>query len=271
MTLTLGMIGISSQRSGCAGSDQRQEKTTPRRGDCHRRRPRGPLGAGRGDNHGSGWVQPRAGDSHQRVGRSDRVPVGTHWCPRIRMGVQFPERRRLGRHPRLGGEWWWNTVTELSATTGGLVKVISGSRYEFNRSSAIASDGTRVWVADGGNSVNRAERDDGWPGQGDLGFEVQVQRAVGHRLGRHTRLGDELRQLHSHGVEGDDGRLVRAISGSSYQFNHPDAIASDGTHVWVGERVWPISHGIFRLTDGAEARARSVLAWAPSETGEAGS
>ena len=47
-----------------------------------------------------------------------------------------------------------NSVTELSAKTGGLVKVISGSRYKFNGPAAIASDGTHVWVANyDGDSV----------------------------------------------------------------------------------------------------------------------
>ena len=47
-----------------------------------------------------------------------------------------------------------NSVTELSASTGALVKVISGSRYGFNGSGAVASGGGHVWVANlGGNSV----------------------------------------------------------------------------------------------------------------------
>ena len=41
-----------------------------------------------------------------------------------------------------------------SASTGSLVKVISGSKYKFNQPEAVASDGTHVWVANyGGNSV----------------------------------------------------------------------------------------------------------------------
>ena len=35
-----------------------------------------------------------------------------------------------------------DSVTELSASTGALVKVISGSSYGFNEPGAIASDGT---------------------------------------------------------------------------------------------------------------------------------
>lgn len=42
------------------------------------------------------------------------------------------------------------SVTELRARTGGLVKVISGSRYRFGDVVAIASDGTHAWVANYG-------------------------------------------------------------------------------------------------------------------------
>jgi DNA-binding beta-propeller fold protein YncE len=40
-----------------------------------------------------------------------------------------------------------NSVTELSETTGALVKVIRGSSYGFDFPDAIASDGTHLWVA----------------------------------------------------------------------------------------------------------------------------
>ena len=45
------------------------------------------------------------------------------------------------------------SVTELSASTGALVQVISGSSYGFDGPDAISSDGTHVWVANSGNSV----------------------------------------------------------------------------------------------------------------------
>ena len=47
-----------------------------------------------------------------------------------------------------------NSVTELRASTGALVRVFSGSGYGFNQPDAISSDGTDVWVAnDEGESV----------------------------------------------------------------------------------------------------------------------
>jgi hypothetical protein len=46
-----------------------------------------------------------------------------------------------------------NSVTELSAATGALIKVISGPSYGFNGPDAVFSDGTHVWVANSGGSV----------------------------------------------------------------------------------------------------------------------
>lgn len=47
-----------------------------------------------------------------------------------------------------------NSVTELRASTGRLVKVISGAKYGFVGPAAIASDGAYVWVANlQGNSI----------------------------------------------------------------------------------------------------------------------
>jgi DNA-binding beta-propeller fold protein YncE len=43
--------------------------------------------------------------------------------------------------------WVGNSVTELNAATGALVKVITGSRYGFDGPEAVSSDGTHVWVA----------------------------------------------------------------------------------------------------------------------------
>jgi DNA-binding beta-propeller fold protein YncE len=40
-----------------------------------------------------------------------------------------------------------NSVTELSASTGKLVEVLSNSRYKFDFPNAVASDAKHVWVA----------------------------------------------------------------------------------------------------------------------------
>jgi len=46
------------------------------------------------------------------------------------------------------------SLTELDASTGALVSVISGPQYEFGFVSALVTDGTRLWVAsEAGNSL----------------------------------------------------------------------------------------------------------------------
>ncbi len=45
------------------------------------------------------------------------------------------------------------SVTELSASTGALVKIISGSSYRFDAPDTIASYGTHIWVVNDGDSV----------------------------------------------------------------------------------------------------------------------
>jgi hypothetical protein len=65
-------------------------------------------------------------------------------------------------------------VTKLSASTGALVKVISGSAYKFDDAAAVVSDGTHVWVVNaGGDSVTELSASTGAlvkviSGSGDL-------------------------------------------------------------------------------------------------------
>jgi DNA-binding beta-propeller fold protein YncE len=47
-----------------------------------------------------------------------------------------------------------NSVTELNASTGSLVRVLSGHRYGFDNPIALAVVGKTIWIANGaGNSV----------------------------------------------------------------------------------------------------------------------
>jgi hypothetical protein len=55
-----------------------------------------------------------------------------------------------------------NSVTELNASDGSLVRVLSGARYRFSRPSGIAFDGTHLWVTNAaGNSVTEFSASDG--------------------------------------------------------------------------------------------------------------
>ena len=95
---------------------------------------------------------------------------------------------------------------------------------------------------------DRAERVDGRPGPGHLGLELRVRRSSRHLLRRDPRLGGELRLTGKHfrssvtELSASTGALVQVISGREYGFEDPDAISSDGTHVWVPS-VLPNSRG----------------------------
>ena len=55
-----------------------------------------------------------------------------------------------------------DSVTELSESTGALVKVLSARSYGFDVPDAIAADGTHVWVADSnGHSVTELSQSTG--------------------------------------------------------------------------------------------------------------
>lgn len=55
-----------------------------------------------------------------------------------------------------------NSVSELLASTGALVQVISGASFGFNKPVAVLSDGTHVWVTnEGGNSVTELSASSG--------------------------------------------------------------------------------------------------------------
>jgi DNA-binding beta-propeller fold protein YncE len=134
------------------------------------------------------------------------------------------------------------SVTELSAKTGGLVQVISDPSYKFYQPGAIASDGTHVWVANYSNSVTELSAK-----TGDL---VQVLSGPSYKFaapiaiasdGTHVWVANDSPAGVGFGHGGNSvtelsaktGDLVQVISGPSYGFNQPDAVASDGTHVWV--------------------------------------
>jgi hypothetical protein len=86
-----------------------------------------------------------------------------------------------------------NSVTELSASTGALVKVIRGLRYGFDDPAAVTSDGTHIWVRNE-HLGHRALGLDRHPCQGHPRLELRVRRLPRLRrdhLGRHPHLGGE--------------------------------------------------------------------------------
>jgi hypothetical protein len=84
-------------------------------------------------------------------------------------------------------------ITEINARTGGLVRVISGSKYGFDAPSVIVTHGTDIWV-------------------------LNTEGAHGGSVTE---------------IKASSGALVRVISGSRYRFDCPDAMVTNGTDLFV--------------------------------------
>jgi uncharacterized caspase-like protein/outer membrane lipoprotein-sorting protein len=127
-----------------------------------------------------------------------------------------------------------NSVTDLNASDGSLLKTLSAASYGFSNPDAIASDGTHVWVANSGsNSVTELNASDG--------SRVQTLAGPSYHFydpdtiasdGTHVWIGnsdsDWVTELNA-----GDGSLARTMTGDSDGFYSPDAFAADGTDVWI--------------------------------------
>jgi DNA-binding beta-propeller fold protein YncE len=95
--------------------------------------------------------------SAARYGFNDPNAVssdGTHvWVTNLAAGV----KAQRTQHFDLGG-----SVTEVNASTGGLVRVLTAARYGLNAPMGVSSDRTHVWVANfDGNSVTEINASSG--------------------------------------------------------------------------------------------------------------
>jgi hypothetical protein len=127
----------------------------------------------------------------------------------------------------------YGSVTELSASTGALIQVISGPQYDLQGAYSIASDGTHVWIANGaGDSVTELSASTGalvqvLTGPGDEFVNPGPISSDGSHVwvvsvGIKGLLGPHVTEL-----DAASGAFVKTIAASG------DAIASDGTHVWL--------------------------------------
>jgi DNA-binding beta-propeller fold protein YncE len=138
-----------------------------------------------------------------------------------------------------------NSVTELNATTGALIRVISGERYQLNSgglSVAIAADGNRVWVPNAnGNSVTEINAATGAlirviTSLPNFSFAITPDAAGVWLV---TNAG--VKGVGDTGPDGSvaelraaSGQLIRNISGPPFQDSSPGgAITADGNRVWA--------------------------------------
>jgi outer membrane protein assembly factor BamB len=140
------------------------------------------------------------------------------------------------------------SVTELNASTGALVRVISGPKYEFESPDAIASSGPDLFVANGvypDGSVTELNTTTGalvrvisGKAYGFCDPSAIVSRGADLFVANKGRVEFSNGSPASSGfsvteVDASTGALVRVISGPKYEFDSPDAVASSGPDLFV--------------------------------------
>ena len=176
-----------------------------------------------------------------------------------------------------------NSVTELDASSGTTVQVISGSSFGFNQPTAVFSDGTHVWVANTwGNSVVELDASTGslvrviggapsttpwnWPLSGEFDFPTGITSDGSHVwvLSNNYYQNDWLYTE----LDASTGALLKEIQGPTGVDQGPYmGIADDGTHVWItnsGYWVGPIDDesrvpGFLTELDAASGATLNVM------------
>jgi hypothetical protein len=149
-------------------------------------------------------------------------------------------------------------VSEVNATTSGVVWVAKGHPYRFNVPSAIAYDGRHLWVANsGGNSVTEIDATTGALERviGGTNFDLRSPDAVVYGGGNVW-----VANLYSNSVteiDASTGGLVKVVEGAGFDLKYSDAIAYADGNVWfagLSESVTEI-----RASSGALVRVTNPM------------
>ena len=167
--------------------------------------------------------QPASGQIRGCVNDKSRaatVPLSGRACPRGTTTLRW----NIAGAPGADGFSSWG-------------KVFAASSYNFDDPSALAYDGTHLWVANSaGNSVTELNAADGGV--------VRVLSGSSYNFDDPSALvydGRDVWVANSAGnsvteLSAGDGGVVRLLSASAYAFDQPDALAYDGTHLWIADR-----------------------------------
>jgi hypothetical protein len=172
------------------------------------------------------------------------------------------------------------SVTELNARDGRRIRTLSGARYGLRYPTAIAADGTHIWVANdpqtgsgqspkaGDGSVTEVNAADGalvhilsGPRYA-FNFPSAVTVAGGH-VWVANYWGDSVTELNA-----GDGSWIRTISGGRYRFSGPSAMTAVGVHLWIanaGENESSGSVTELNTADGSWIRTLSDARYGFSE------
>ena len=188
-------------------------------------------------------------------------------------------------YPLTGNARGW--VTELSAKTGTLIRVISAPRDGLTDPEAIAVAGNRVWVVNSfGSSVTELNA--------ATGALIRVITAPRYQLsgpGAIAVAGNDVWVANAGNdalteIDAATGGLIRVIAGKQYQLNSGGfsvAIAVSGNRVWVpnangdsvteidaasGALIRVIAGPRYRFSSPVEVAARGNCLWVVSSTSD---
>ena len=183
-----------------------------------------------------------------------------------------------------GGELWvtgdgFGHVTELNASTGAVIRVVSSLDFDFDTPDTIAADGPDIWVANqngnsGKDSVTELDAATGkilrtipYDALPDPGF---IYADGAHIWVASSNDGDSSGPAVCGSVtelDADTGAVLRVLEGGRYGFDDPLAIVANGTNVWVANWRSPVyacpGGGPSGLTEFSAANG----AWEQTATG----
>jgi hypothetical protein len=99
-----------------------------------------------------------------------------------------------------------NSVIELNASNGSLVRVIKGAKYGFNEPADVVVRGTRVWVTSGWGPRN-----------------TTVQAST-----QPNKYGGSVTEFNA-----NSGAVVRVIKSKADHFYGSAGVALEGSHAWI--------------------------------------
>jgi hypothetical protein len=125
----------------------------------------------------------------------------------------------------------WNSVTELNASSGALVRVIRGAAFGIRSPQWVASVRNQVWIS-GTNSMAVLN--------GTTGKVLRTYMGAAYG-GMIVSQADHVWVLARNTVTElnvTTGNVIRVVRGARYRFHHPSLIATNGADLFVTAPAW---------------------------------
>jgi outer membrane protein assembly factor BamB len=137
----------------------------------------------------------------------------------------------------LHGELWvlgYDGVSVINATNGQLIRVISGSKYEFDGPDSIAYFGGTIWISDlDGDTITKLNATNGALIDVVHGFKYNLKEPSGIAISGGNVWVTDSGSNHLTVFSASNGRVIRILSEMKYKMNGATSICSSGENVWI--------------------------------------